>query len=455
VRLVKAGADGEKQCADASKISRPDDLGDIADLGLTLAEGKLLLANLQQEIVAAQAKGHAVRRPDCRSCGEVCRVKDYRNHAVATLFGQVTVRLPRFRCGGCGGNEAGNGWPSYCRSTPELTQLQAHFSALMTYRVAADVLKQMLPVGAGSDPETLRCHTLKIGANLRDQLVARPDTAAPSITVTLDSIFIRSCEDGERHLEVRVGNVETEPDGRKVFGAVAKADTDIKDLIRRSLDAVGRTEDRVLTAFTDGCSGLRRILADAGVTEAPMLDWFHIAMRLQHLEQTAAGLSAGGPARVAAKAVIVEEVERLHWRLWNGKAKDAHISIDPIRAVMHHFQGEQGQRKSIAPSRELWTALHALDGYLNGQSDRVINYAERHRAGLRVGTPLTEGTANFLVNRRMNKLQQMRWSRRGADLLLQVRCAVYNGTLGSGSGSGFGQIFKAANDSLPQAAVAA
>ena len=62
MRLVKAGADGEKQCADVLKISRPDDLGDIANLGLTLAEGKLLLANLHQEIVAAQAKGHAVRR---------------------------------------------------------------------------------------------------------------------------------------------------------------------------------------------------------------------------------------------------------------------------------------------------------------------------------------------------------------------------------------------------------
>jgi hypothetical protein len=48
---------------------------------------------------------------------------------------------------------------------------------------------------------------------------------------------------------------------------------------------------------------------------------------------------------------------------------------------------------------------------------------------LRVGTSITEGTANFLVNRRMNKSQQMRWSRTGADLLLQVRCAVYNGTL--------------------------
>ncbi len=39
----------------------------------------------------------------------------------------------------------------------------------------------------------------------------------------------------------------------------------------------------------------------------------------------------------------------------------------------------------------------------------------------------------------MTKSQQMRWSRRGADLLLQVRCAVYNGKLGSG----FGQLFHA------------
>src|SRR5690242_10832423 len=450
VRLVKIEADGEKQSIDVGTITRPDDLVEIAHLGLTLAEGKRLLAALQQEIVAAQARDHAVRRPDCRSCGAVCRVKDYRDHAVATLFGQVRVRLPRFRCAGCGG-EAGHGWPSHCRSTPELDQLQAHLSALMTYRVAADVMAQMFPVDAGNDPETLRSHTLTIGADLRDQAAVRPDTAAPAITVTLDSTFIRSCEEGERHLEVRVGNVETAAGGRQVFGAVAKADTDIKMLIRRSLDAVGRTEDTVLTAFSYGCAGLRRSLAEAGVTETPMIDWFHIGMRLQHLAPIAGGLSADDPARAAAKAVIVAEVDRLHWRLWNGKAKDAQISIDRIRMVMHHFRGEQGQRKSIAPSRKLWTALQALDGYLTGQSDWLVNYAKRHRAGLRVGTAITEGTANFLVNRRMNKSQQMCWSRRGADLLLQVRCAVYNGTLGSG----FGQRFYPANDPLPQVAVAA
>ncbi len=421
VRLVTTGADGEEQCADVMTINRPDDLGDVANLGLTLADGKLLLAGLQQEVVAAQARNHAVRRPDCRSCRRVCCVKDYREHAVATLFGRVAVRLPRFRCAGCGGIEAGMGWPTHCRSTPELDQLQAHLCALMTYRVAAGVLAQMLPVDAGTDPETLRRRTLNIGEVLRDEAATKPVRAASAVVVTLDSTFIRSCEDSERHLEVRVGNVETASGGRQVFGAVANAGTDIVALIRRSLDALGRTADTALTAFTDGCSGLRRSLADAGVVGAPMLDWFHIAMRLQHLKQIASALSDDEPARAAAKTVIVEAVERLHWRLWNGKAKDAQISIDRIGAVVHHFQdepGEPGRRKSIAPSRKLWTALHVLDGYLTGQSDWMVNYAERHRAGLRVGTSITEGTANFLVNRRMAKSQQMRWSRRRADLLV-------------------------------------
>jgi hypothetical protein len=90
-------------------------------------------------------------------------------------------------------------------------------------------------------------------------------------------------------------------------------------------------------------------------------------------------------------------------------------------------------------------------GHQSCRGTWLVNYAERYRAGLRVGTSITEGTANFLVNRRMNKSQQMRWSRRGADLLLQVRCAVYNGTFGSG----LGQEFQPANDTHPPTAIAA
>jgi hypothetical protein len=378
-------------------------------------------------------------------------VKDYRQHEIATLFGQVAVRLPRFRCGGCGTIASGMEWPPHARSTPELDRLWAQLSALLTYRTAVEVLGQMFPVDAGTAHETVRRRTFKVAEALPVPATVKPATSAETITVTLDSTFIRSCEDGERHLEVRIGNVETATGRRRVFGAVAKTDTNLAALIRGSLDAVGRTEKTILTAFTDGCPGLRRILLEAGVTGPPTLDWFHLAMRLQHLTQIAGGLSSDDLERAAAKAVIVEEVKRLRWRLWNGKAKDAGISLDRIHAVLHHFQGEPDSRRSVAPSRKLWTALRALNDYLVGQSAWLVNYAERHRAGLRVGTALTEGTANFLVNRRMNKAQQMRWTRRGADRLLQVRCAVYNGTLGTG----FGQRFHAANDPHPPVVIAA
>ena len=84
-----------------------------------------------------------------------------------------------------------------------------------------------------------------------------------------------------------------------------------------------------MTAFTDGCSGLRSILADAGITKPPILDWFHIAhAAAAHNVQAGCGLSTDNPDRVLAKAVIVAEVERLRRRIWNGKAKNAQRSIE-------------------------------------------------------------------------------------------------------------------------------
>ncbi len=277
----------------------------------------------------------------------MCHLKDWQSRQAATLFDKITLRLPRLRCPGCGGSEAGTSWLAHCRSAPELDQLQAHLSALMPYRVAAGVLVHLLPVAAGTSHETLRDRTLEFGEQ-----------------------------------------------------------------------------------FTDGCSGLRAILAAVGITGPPSLDWFHLSMRLQHAKQVAETLPAGEPSQQQAKAGIIDEVERLRWRIWNGMAKDARITLKRLRTLLLTFKGE--------PVRKQKRALRAVDRYLRSQSAWLINYAERWRAGLRVGTSLTEGTANFLVNRRMAKLRQMRWFRRGADLLLQVRCAVYNGTFGCG----FGQLFE-------------
>src|SRR5689334_25248212 len=112
LRLVESGTEGWSGSVDVLEIERPGDLGDLAALGLTHAQGKQLLARAEQAVVAAQSRDHAVHRPRCRTCGAVCQLKDYRPHRIATVFGPVTVRLPRFRCAGCDATEAGVGWPA-------------------------------------------------------------------------------------------------------------------------------------------------------------------------------------------------------------------------------------------------------------------------------------------------------------------------------------------------------
>jgi len=67
----------------------------------------------------------------------------------------------------------------------------------------------------------------------------------------------------------------------------------------------------------------------------------------------------------------------------------------------------------------------------NGQRLRkstsgVINYGRWRREGRRISTSAVEGTVNRLIGRRLGKGQHMCWTKRGAHLLLQVRCAVLN-----------------------------
>jgi hypothetical protein len=72
LRLVETGVEGLDRSVDVMAIERPGDLADIAALGLTLAQGKQLVALVQQAIVTAQSRDPTVRRPECRTCTIPC-----------------------------------------------------------------------------------------------------------------------------------------------------------------------------------------------------------------------------------------------------------------------------------------------------------------------------------------------------------------------------------------------
>ena len=52
VKLVSIGAAGGERSTEVMRIARPDDLTDLATLGLTMAEGKQLLARAVADQVA-------------------------------------------------------------------------------------------------------------------------------------------------------------------------------------------------------------------------------------------------------------------------------------------------------------------------------------------------------------------------------------------------------------------
>ena len=73
LRLAETGSEASAESIDLIEIHRSSGLADIANLGLTLSEAKELLARVQQAIVAAQARDHAVCRPSCVSCSGLCQ----------------------------------------------------------------------------------------------------------------------------------------------------------------------------------------------------------------------------------------------------------------------------------------------------------------------------------------------------------------------------------------------
>lgn len=81
--------------------------------------------------------------------------------------------------------------------------------------------------------------------------------------------------------------------------------------------------------------------------------------------------------------------------------------------------------------RKLLRAVVEFGRYVRANADWIPNYGERHRCWEAISNAFVESAVNQVVSKRMVKRQQMRWSPRGAHLLLQVRTRVLNDELAS------------------------
>jgi len=176
-----------------------------------------------------------------------------------------------------------------------------------------------------------------------------------------------------------------------------------------------------IIVISDGEDCLKRLKSALPQPASHILDWFHIAMKLRPIEQTAAWLARRLPP--GERAELLKDIAAVRWRLWNGQTARA---IDLIGRLFHDLKSNEQAGSSIVPLRG---GLLNLRTYIEQNRCSIANYGARYREGKRIASTAAEANVNNLVARRMVKKQQMRWSELGANLLLQVRVALANGDL--------------------------
>jgi hypothetical protein len=118
----------------------------------------------------------------------------------------------------------------------------------------------------------------------------------------------------------------------------------------------------------------------------------------------------------------LKELERIKWFLWHGNVFRALETVEDLESDLEASE-------LTAKGEKLFKKLEEFEVYIINNDRLIPNYGERWRYGETISTAFVESTVNQVVSKRMVKKQQMRWSQRGAHLLLQVRTRVLNDEL--------------------------
>ncbi len=288
------------------------------------------------------------------------------------------------------------------RCTPEYERVVAAMGAALPYRRALGLLEEFFPLGDAPTLETMRQRTLRVGARLERAALVPPQLPAvvnegEQIELGIDAGHVRSVPGYQlRTFEAAVSQVINDGGEQVVFSSVAAEADRQQQQLRGVLQALGATPTTPVTVVSDGAEGLRSlaVAASPGPTQF-VLDWFHLAMRIQHAAQTAKGWPHDTPTKARDAARLADVVEHVRWRLWHGQVQRA---LDLIGDTLMELDGTaQSAVPAAAGAGKLATSLRSLETYMSGQSGLIIDYASARRSDEPISTATTESTVQWLL----------------------------------------------------------
>ncbi len=412
-------------------------------LGLSLAEAKEITGGIQQVLAGAQVAEWQADQRACPDCGHRRSLKGHHPIVFRTLFGMLRLDSERLRACPCSATPKRSLGPLPDllpeRISPELLYLETKFASLVSYGQTVRLMGELLPLDRPIHAELVRRHLFRLAEAHDAELASAPsgitlgertgpNTAPPDgpLFVGLDGGYVRGRD--QDWFEVIAGKslVSFHRDGRvpdpsgRCFAFVQTVDDKPRARLIDTLRQQGMQPQQQVVFLSDGAETLRRLQQNIAPEAEHVLDWLHIAMRLTVLRQMIKG--AWTDMAIVEKAAL----DRIKWLLWHGNAPDA---VDDIECLTDDVDGDLEQNPISASLRKLASALGEFAAYIANNTDHVVNYGERFRGGERISTSFVESAINQIVDKRFDKRQSMRWTPRGAHLLLQTRTRVLNNDL--------------------------
>jgi hypothetical protein len=443
VEVICVNDEGAEQRRDVMQTERRELA--METLGLSVAEGKAILREVQNFVASQQTLEYLERQRNCPHCGQRYHSKDTGTSTLETVFGPVAVPNPRWERCSCQAEGPKTFRPMATwlkgRTSPERLYLETKWGSLIpSYEKVADLLKEVLPVSESTHHERVREHLQAVAERMEAELgeERQPDPVKPEadprlplpdgpMTVGLDGGYVRAAHK-EGFFEVIAGRSvvafrRREEDAvppPKCFGFVQTYDPKPRQRVWEVMKSQGMQENQQVVFLSDGGEDIRQVGEYLHPNSDHVIDWFHITMRLTVLQQQTKALQEGRPESGAAASKQLESIKHL---LWHGNVEEA------LERLTHLLMDLDLIRDLSLSAEKLAAGVAEFETYIRNNQESIPNYGERYRQGETISTAFVESTINQVVSWRFVKRQQMHWTLRGAHLLLQTRTKVLNNEL--------------------------
>ena len=332
----------------------------VADLGLTLAEGRALLAEVQSLLVSQQTAGWMESQLACHRCGSMLAHKDARSIVLRTVFGKVDVPSPRRWACSCAAKQ---GQPRrsvsplckavHQRVTPELEYLQAKWAAHLPYRQVTELLREILPLDKGISFGSTRRRILAVGsaldAGIKRDIASGPEAVSAeqvreSTTVgcvSVDSAWLsfssspksrKAARDlaelkspwaqkltRDRHVNIVAGRATLADRPPRLYAYVHKLVPSAAARLDQFLYASGVAPDERGTVIRDDAGEFGKAVDGSQLARGRILDWFHIAMKFKAAKNSVLGSQT---MELHERIAVETEIDHAKWLVWHGKGRN-------------------------------------------------------------------------------------------------------------------------------------